>query len=245
LVQQVCFVNEQHGQRFFSTELLDVLTDGQEHVASSHTVGDAQAVAEVSIEVAATERDIVAVGQTESLVGAQSVPQGTQDTGFAHPGLTGDDSVLPFLDAGDELLDDVAFALGQPELVVVDFLGEGLRLEPEMVEIGAHDSSFAPRVGFLPSVLSSRALGGSKGTGFRAGCAESRQELERGLCALALGLTGCSTCTRPSCSIQGGSIGSTMQRETVTSLPARKCRSVSQSLPSMGNVLSRRTRRRA
>lgn len=79
-------------------------------------------MAEVAVEVTATERHVVAVGQAEGLAGAESVAEGAQHAGLADPRLAGDDGVSAFLDAVDELADDASLAVGQPELVVFDFL---------------------------------------------------------------------------------------------------------------------------
>ena len=93
-----------------------------------------------------------------------------------------------------------------------------------------------------PRVLSRRTPEGSNGV--RASCGTSRQTGERARRALWRGSTGRRMWRAPSCSIHGGSLESTTQRETVTSFRARKPRSVSQSSPSMGMVQSPRTRRR-
>src|SRR5262249_54151178 len=138
------------------------------------------------------------------------------------------------------------FLLGgrHPQVRVLDLLREGLGRHGEgRKEVGGHDvpPALSPR-GERPSMRSSRAVVGSKST--REGCGASRLSRLRGRVPFLTGSTGCKRKRLPSCSSQGGSLGSTRQRQTVTSRPPRKPRSVSQSSPSIERVLSRRTRRR-
>src|SRR5690349_14265522 len=114
--------------------------DREEDIAGGGAVGDTQGVAEVAIEVAPAEGDVMAIGEADGLV-TEGVAGGTGYAGLSRAGFTGDDGVLPLLDALDEVTDDALFAGRQPELVVVDLFGERYGVEAEVVGVGGHDSS--------------------------------------------------------------------------------------------------------
>jgi hypothetical protein len=120
--------------------LLDVVADGHENIAGGMTARDGERGAEVTVEVASTERDVVAVGHAKAL-GAEGVSQSAKDAGFPNAGLAGDDGVFLLVNALDELVNEGSLGRRQPELVVVDFLREGSGGERKVFEIEAHDAS--------------------------------------------------------------------------------------------------------
>jgi hypothetical protein len=130
-MHEVRLVYEQHGERALTSEIFDVFAEGVEYVACGSAVRNVEGVADVAVEVAAAEGDVVAVGQPERLIGAERVAQGAQDACFADAGLSGDDSVFALVHAGNELVDEAALALGEPQLAVVDFLENGSLRRPK------------------------------------------------------------------------------------------------------------------
>ena len=66
LVEQVGFVEEEDGVDASGAELVDVLADLVEARRRRGTRAQAQRQAELAIEVATSERSVVAVGETES-----------------------------------------------------------------------------------------------------------------------------------------------------------------------------------
>src|ERR1700729_1196262 len=243
LVEQVSLVDEEDGTDALFGEVLDVGADGEEEIAGGGGLRQPEGEAEMAIEVSASDGRILAVDEPE-VGGSEGVAQGAQDAGLADARLAGEQSAGASVHGVGEVLDERELGGRQPELGVGDVLGERIGGESEVREvIEAHVGSFEPVVvGARPMLLSSRALGGSNGV--RASWGLSRQTGALGRCAFLRGSTGTRTWRTPSCSIHGGSAGSTMHRETVTSLRARNPRLVSQSLPSMGTVESPRTRRR-
>jgi hypothetical protein len=152
LVHQVGFVDEEHWESALVSEVLDVSADRMEDVASGGAVGDVEGVAEVPVEVAPAEGNVVALGQPQGLVGTERVAQGTQHAGLADAGLAGDDSVFSLLDTGDELVNQAALAIGEPKFAVFDLFGKGLTSKTKVVEVGAHDGISLSGLGRLPSV---------------------------------------------------------------------------------------------
>jgi len=106
LVHEVGLVDEEDGEGALASEILDVFANGMEDVAGGSAVRNVEGVADVPIEVSATKSDVVAVGQSNRLIGAEGVSEGAQNAGFPNARLTADDCVLALLHAGDELRDE-------------------------------------------------------------------------------------------------------------------------------------------
>src|SRR5579872_4476066 len=238
LVKQVCLVDEKDGADPLFGKVLDVRVDGEEQVAGGIGLGQTESEAEMAVEVAPSDGAVLAVDEAEVGRG-EGMAQCAQDARFSDSWLAGEHGAG--VHGVGEVFDQGEFGRREPELGVTDVFGERLGGKTEVREVvEAHGRSSL--LGVRPSDLSSRALGGSNVV--RASWGESRHTRGLWRWAFLQGSTGCRTWRLPSCSIQGGSAGSIMQRETVTSLRARKPTGVSQSSPSIGRVESARTRRR-
>ena len=84
LVQHMGFIDEEDWEDALAGEVFDVSSDGEEDVASSGAVGDAEGVAEMAVEVASSEGDVVAASEADGLV-AQGMTDGAGHAGFAGP----------------------------------------------------------------------------------------------------------------------------------------------------------------
>ena len=114
--------DEEDREDALTGQSLDVPSDGEEDITRGGAVGDAEGEAEVAVEIASSEGDVVAVGEADGMA-LEGVADGAGHAGLAGAGLTGDDGVLALLDALDEIAHEALFAGRQPELVVVDVLG--------------------------------------------------------------------------------------------------------------------------
>jgi hypothetical protein len=112
LMHEVGFVDQEDGEEALLGKLLDMVGDGEEDVARSAAVRDGEGRAEVAIEVAAPEGNVVAVGHAHAL-GSDRVAEGTQDACLADTGLAGDHGVFLLLNAFDEIVDEGAFGRSQ------------------------------------------------------------------------------------------------------------------------------------
>jgi len=81
-------------------------------------------VAEVSVEVAPAERRVAAVGQAEASLW-QLAPKRAQHTRFSDPGFAEKNDALPFGKCFFDVGNERRLAFGQPEIAVVNLLGEG------------------------------------------------------------------------------------------------------------------------
>ncbi len=181
------------GWSLVAPKLLDVGLDGEEEVGRRGGRVQAERVAEVAVEVAASEGGVAAVGESEAGLG-EVASQGAQDAGLADAGLAEQEHALALgeglLDIGDER----GLALGEPEVGVVDLLGEGRRAEAEGAEVRRGRHRHPPR---------SSARPGLKSTGPLARSGEGRLGGRRVL-ALAVGSTMRSGAVLPSSSRTGG-----------------------------------------
>ena len=112
LVHQMRFVDEEDRKSALASEVFDVFAHRMEYVACGGTVRDAEGMADVSIEVAPAERDVVTVGEPDRLVGAECMAKSAQHAGFADTGLAGHDGVFSLVYAGHELVHEAALAVG-------------------------------------------------------------------------------------------------------------------------------------
>src|SRR4029077_12828569 len=169
LMQQMRLVDEKDGQQALLTELLDMGVDGPENVTGVVTVRQSEGEAQLPIEVAPTEGDVMAVGEAEPLLGKR-VAQSPQHASLARSGLADERHVVARLGGVDQIIEQGPFARGQPQVGVVDLLAEGLRGQAEDGQrLGAHCCSSERRRGrgVRPSCWSSIVWVGSNAT--RAG----------------------------------------------------------------------------
>jgi hypothetical protein len=126
LMKEMGFVDEEDGEEALFGELLDVGADGIEDIASRVvSAGKAKSDAELTVEVAAAEGDVVAIGQSEA-VGAEGVTKSAEQAGFASAGLAGEEATLLAVHSVDEVVEHRLLGGGKPEIGVVDLLGEGV-----------------------------------------------------------------------------------------------------------------------
>jgi len=197
-------------------KVLDVGRDGVEEARGGGLGVEAEGDAQLSVEVSAAERRVVAVG--ELAVGVlDATPQGSEETRLSDAGLAAEEGRGAGSHGGLEVVDERRLRGRELELSVADLLREGLLLELEVADVrhgmGAYlrpppgddalrdargcvfeDGSRDLR-GLRPMALSRRVVAGSKSTCFgRSG------RSSRGRVALACGLTGLSSKRFPSCS---------------------------------------------
>src|SRR5690606_11522080 len=129
--QQLRLVEEKHGMDLLAAELLHVVRELPEHRCGGRLRFDGQCSADVPIEVAETERRIVAIGEPETRCGKMTTKRAEQ-TRLPDAGLSDDDGVLVFVYGFDEGFEDIFARRREPEVTVVDVLGEGRRREAEV-----------------------------------------------------------------------------------------------------------------
>jgi hypothetical protein len=111
LVQQVGLVDEQDGQESLLGELLDMGADGPEHVAAGGSARQPQGEAELAIEIAPPQSDVVAVGQSETLLG-QRMAQRPQHARLSDARLADERDALARLGGVDQLVEQGLLARG-------------------------------------------------------------------------------------------------------------------------------------
>lgn len=160
LLQELRLVQQKYRVNALSRLVLDVGGDAAEDGARIGGDGDTESVAQVAVEVAPTEGDVVAIGQAKAGL-RQSLPQGPQHARLADAGVTDEATAGAFLDGLDQLVDEALLAGRQPQVGVLDFLAEGREPQSEVLEMAAHESpSF--RVGLRPTAFSRSDRLGSK-----------------------------------------------------------------------------------
>ena len=188
LVQQVRFIEQQHRVYAFPAKLLDVRADGVEDRGRRRLGREPKSEAELPVEVAPSEGGVVAIRKPEARIG-ETLPQRAKRAGLADARFAREGDVLSLVDCVDELVDERRAARGQPEVGVVDVLGEGQCVETEVREPAcpAHRLS---SMGERPMAQASSTPAGSNGTSMpRAG----RWALRRCALPLRLASTGRST----------------------------------------------------
>ncbi len=123
LVEQVGLVEQKHRVEALLAELLDVTGDFKENGSCGCFGREPERETELSIEVATTERSVVAVGEPEASF-RQALLQSTQDAGFADARLAGEEHVSALGARLDQLIDDLLPGRGKPQVGRLDFLGE-------------------------------------------------------------------------------------------------------------------------
>jgi hypothetical protein len=122
LVEQVGLVEEKDGVHALSAEIFDVRGDGEEDGGSGGGRGQAEGETELSVEIAAAEGGIVAVGEAEARLG-KPVPQGAQHARLAGAGLSGEQDGGVLVDGFLELVHDGLRRRREPQVGVGDLLG--------------------------------------------------------------------------------------------------------------------------
>jgi hypothetical protein len=87
----------------------------------------------LAVEVAATERRVVTVGEPVAGLG-EALPERPQDAGLPDAGIAGEEDGGVLGDGLAELVDDAGLRSGEPEIGVGDLLREGRGLEAERAE---------------------------------------------------------------------------------------------------------------
>src|SRR3954466_8190016 len=91
LVKEVGFVEEEHRMNALGGAVLDVAAERIEQTAGGGRRGQPDGVTQLTVEVATTERGIVAVRETEA-GGGDAVAKRAQDAGLADTGLADEDN---------------------------------------------------------------------------------------------------------------------------------------------------------
>ncbi len=121
--------------------LLDVAADRVEQAAGGRRRSEAERDAELAVEVAATERGIVVVGESKP-GGWDAVAKRTKDTGLADARLTDEDNGSMLGKRIEERVDDDLLGGRQPQFPVGNLLRKRRLVEREVGEIGGgHDQS--------------------------------------------------------------------------------------------------------
>jgi hypothetical protein len=120
LVKQVRLVEGKHGMDELLGALLDVTRDGVEEASGGGVRREAEGDAELAIEVAKTERGVMAVGQAEPAAGMRW----RRRAGLADARLSDEDERGALGQSVEEAVDYDLFGSGEPE-VGGDLLGEG------------------------------------------------------------------------------------------------------------------------
>ena len=92
LVKEVRLVEEEDGVEALAAEIFDVGADGEEDGRGGGGRREAEGEAELAIEVAAAERGVMAVGETEAGL-RQAMAEGAQHARLADAGLAGEDAL--------------------------------------------------------------------------------------------------------------------------------------------------------
>jgi hypothetical protein len=125
-VEQVCLVEQEDRMDLVTAKVVHVRLAGEEQVGRGRARMKAERVAEVAVEVAPAERRVAAVRQAEARLG-QSFPQCAEHARFADAGLAEQDHALPVGERFFDVRDERRLAFGEPEIAVIDLLGEGRR----------------------------------------------------------------------------------------------------------------------
>jgi hypothetical protein len=147
------------GCTFFATELGDMCTDGKEDGSGGSSRCEAEREADVAVEIAAAERDVVTVGEAEAGFG-KTMPERAQHARLSDTGLAGEDGIMTVLATGVyEAVDRGGACCRDPQVRVGDLFREGRLAKTKVREPATHR---APP--FRPTSASRSAPGGSKGT---------------------------------------------------------------------------------
>lgn len=120
LVQQVRFIDEEDRVHALAFELLDVMADGVEDGGRGGFRIEAKSEADLPVEVAPSERRVVAVGELEASFG-ESLAQRAEHARFADTRLAGEQDVTAFVARFDEVNDALLPGSGYPKVVVAEF----------------------------------------------------------------------------------------------------------------------------
>jgi hypothetical protein len=134
LVKEVALVEEEDGVDAVAAEVLHVRGDRVEDGGGGGRRREAKGDAELAVEVAPTERDVMTVGEAETGLG-QARAQRAEDAGLADAGISGEEDAGALLDGVAKLVDDGLLRRGQPQVAVGDFLAEGRLAQGEVGQV--------------------------------------------------------------------------------------------------------------
>jgi hypothetical protein len=132
--------------------VLDVTAQRVEQAAGGRRGRQAEGMAELAVEVAATERGIVAIRESEA-GGGDAVAKRAQDAGLADARLADEHDRGALVERFEQRIDDDLLGGWQPEVAVEDFLGERRVLEREVCEVGDHGQSSSDNLAGLYSLI--------------------------------------------------------------------------------------------
>ena len=232
------------GWTLVAAELLDVGADGVEDGGGGAAGDEAEGEAELAVEVAPAERGVVAVGETEAVLG-QAMAQGAQHAGLADAGLADEQHVAASRQASTSASTTPRLDAGSHRSASAISLVKGDCVRPKCAEPARHrvtsiarrrsadERDRAARRGVEGDIEAAlrRAWrrGGRAACGGR--CASGRRGAARSACPRA----------RPT----GRVVGSSSERRDGDDAAGEEAGRVSQVTPPISSVLSRRTRRRA
>jgi hypothetical protein len=122
-MQQVRFVEEEDGMRLVPSEILDVSLDGEEEIRGRRRRVQSERVAEIAVEVSASERGVAAIGQSEAGLG-EIATEGSEDARLADTGLAEQKNALAIGEGLHDVHDERRLALGEPQVGVIELFGE-------------------------------------------------------------------------------------------------------------------------
>jgi hypothetical protein len=162
LMEQMGLIDEEDGAYALLGEILNVCADGEEEISGGGRLREAEGEAEMAIEVSSPDGRILAIDESE-VGGGEGVAEGAEHARLADTWLAGEQSAGARMHGFGEVLDEGELGRGQPELGVCDVLREWIGGEAKVRKVvETHVSSFEPAgFGARPTLLSSRALGGS------------------------------------------------------------------------------------
>jgi hypothetical protein len=144
LVEEVRLVEQEHRVDALGRALLDVAGDRVEERARHRGGLDTDGVAELAIEVAATERGVVAVRELEA-GRRDAVAQRAEHAGLADTWLADEDDRGALVERLEQRLDDRELGRRQPQLGVGNLLRERRVLAAEVREVGGAAHLSPPR----------------------------------------------------------------------------------------------------
>ena len=133
-VEQVRLVEEKDRVHFVAPQFVHVRFDGEEEIGRGGRRVQAEAMAEVAIEVAPAEGRVSAIGQPEAGL-RQASAQRPQHARLTDAGLAEQHHALPLGERLLDLGDESGLRLRQPQVLVADLLREGRRAKAEARQI--------------------------------------------------------------------------------------------------------------
>ena len=121
LMQQMRFVDEQHGMHLVVAERVHVRVDRIDDSGRRRRRREAEREADVAVEVPTSERHVVAIRESESVL-RKSMSERAQDARLADSGLADEDRMTALATRLDEAVDRAGTRGGDPQVSVTDLL---------------------------------------------------------------------------------------------------------------------------